>query len=71
MPCKLILDRIFDRDDLVFFVSDFVERRIERRRLTGTGRPGYQHHAVRLSNVTAKLSADRLRQIRLHQDSGS
>ena len=31
---ELILDRVFDRDDFVFFVSDFVQRRVERRRLT-------------------------------------
>ena len=31
---QLILDRVFDRDDLIFFVSNFIERGVQSRRLT-------------------------------------
>src|SRR5437870_10040376 len=53
---QLIFDRVFNGDDLVFFVSDFVERGVERSRLAGAGGPGHQHHAVRLGNIAAKLA---------------
>src|SRR5436190_9262621 len=53
---QLVFNRIFNGDDLVFFVADFIQRRVQRRRLTGTGRSRHQNHAVRLSDVTAKLS---------------
>src|SRR5205814_3571324 len=53
---NLVLDRIFNRDDLIFFGLDLVDGSIERRRLAGTSRSGDQHHAVRLIDVTAKAS---------------
>src|SRR6185503_12893925 len=52
---KLILDRVFDGDDLVFFVLDLVQRAVERGRFTRTRRPGHQHHAVRLCDELAEL----------------
>ena len=51
---NLILDRIFDGDDLVFVGLDLVQRRIERRGLAAAGRPGHQHHAVRLGDVAGE-----------------
>src|SRR5262249_54030328 len=52
---QLIFNRVFNRDDLVFFVANLVEGRVERGRLTGTGRPRDEHHAVRLRDVATKL----------------
>src|ERR1041385_6902423 len=53
---NLIFDRIFDGDDLVFVGLDFVDSSVERGRLTATGWPCHQHHAVRLFDVTAEAS---------------
>src|SRR6185369_11153299 len=53
---QLVLDRIFDRDDLVFFVSDLVQRRVERGRLARSGWTSDQDHAVRLGDVATKLA---------------
>src|SRR6185503_16275354 len=47
---------ILDRDDLVFFVSDLVQRGVERGGLSGSGWTSDQDHAVRLCDVTAKLA---------------
>src|SRR6185369_3255839 len=52
----LILDRILDRYDLVFFVSDLVERGVERRGLSRSGWTGNEDHAVRLCDITTKLA---------------
>src|SRR4030095_8718156 len=52
---KLILNGIFDGDNLVFFVSYFVERGVERCGFSGTRWSSHEHHAVRLSDVTTKL----------------
>src|SRR5437899_3298065 len=51
---KLIFDRVLDRYYLVFVVTDLVERRIKRCRLTGTGGPGYQDHSIRLLDIKPK-----------------
>ena len=51
MPLQLVLDRVLDRDDLVLDRLDLRQRRIERRRLAAAGRPGDEHHAVRLGDV--------------------
>src|SRR5258705_13311386 len=53
---ELILDRVLDRDDLVLFVADLIQSRIEGGRFARAGRPGHQHHAVRLSDIAAKLA---------------
>src|SRR5262249_21625838 len=53
---QLILDRIFNGDDFVFFVSNFVERCVQRRRFTRSGRTRHEHHAVWFSDVATKLS---------------
>src|SRR5436309_14661684 len=53
---QLILNRVFNRDDFIFFVSDFVQGGIKRRRLSRSCRSGHQHHPVRLRNVMTKLS---------------
>ena len=47
----LVLDRVLDGDDLVLIGLNFIERRIERCRLARAGRPGHQHHPVRLANI--------------------
>src|SRR6476646_4730223 len=47
----LVLDRIFDSDDLVFVGLDLVDGGVERGGLAAARRPGDQHHAVGLSNV--------------------
>src|ERR1044072_2505418 len=49
-------DRVLDRYDLVFFVSDLVERGVERRGLSRSGWAGNEDHAVRLCDVTSKLA---------------
>lgn len=46
----LVLDRIFDRDDVVLHRVDVVQTRVERRRLTGTSRPAAEEQAVWLVN---------------------
>src|SRR5688572_20337738 len=51
---QLILDRVFDGDDLVFGRLDLGERRVKSGRLTGTGRTGDQHHSVRLLDELAE-----------------
>ena len=42
----LVFDGVLDSDDLVFVVLDLTECRVKRGGLTGTGRPGDQHHPV-------------------------
>src|SRR5207249_7521480 len=53
---QLILNRVFNRDDFIFFVSDFVQGGIKRRRLSRSCWSGHQHHPVRLGNVMTKFS---------------
>src|SRR6185503_13122077 len=53
---QLVLDRILDRYDLVFFVSDLVERGVERSSLSRSGWTSNQDHAVRLCDITTKLA---------------
>ena len=48
MPGKLVLHRVLDGDDLVLFVADLGQRRVERGGLARAGRPGDQHHPVGL-----------------------
>ena len=50
-PPDLILNRIFDRDDLVFITLDFIESGIQGRGLAATSRPRNQDHAIRFGNV--------------------
>src|SRR4029077_8293177 len=47
-------DGIFNRDDLIFDVFDFVDGGVERGRLAGTRGAGDENHAVRLMYVTAE-----------------
>src|SRR5690242_757617 len=51
---ELILDGIFDGNDLVLVAFDFVNGGIQRGGLAGSGRPGDQDHAVRLADVAAE-----------------
>ena len=51
---QLVLDRVLDRDDLVFVVANLVQRAVERGRLTRTGRPGHQDHSIRLFDIDAE-----------------
>ena len=43
---ELILNRVFDRDDVDVFLLHRLQRGIKRRRFAGTGRPGHQDDAV-------------------------
>ena len=52
---ELILDGIFDGDDLVFVVLDLAQRGVERGGFAGTGGAGDQHHAVGLGDVAAEF----------------
>src|SRR5437763_13477061 len=53
---NLILDGIFNGNDLVFFGLDFIDCGIERCRFATSSRSRHQHHAVRFLDVTSKLS---------------
>src|SRR5439155_4809534 len=52
----LVLNRIFDRDDLVFVCLDLVYRGVQSRGLATAGRSRDQHHAVRLGDVAAEFA---------------
>ena len=52
----LVLDRVFDGDDLVFFALDLVERGVEGGGLAGAGGAGDEHHAVGLLDVAAEAA---------------
>ena len=47
---QVVLDRILDRRDVELRLLDpvWLQRRVQRRRLTGSGRTGHEHDAVRL-----------------------
>src|SRR5262249_16060692 len=51
----LVFDGIFNGDELVFVALDLIQRRVKRSRFTGTGRAGYQHHAVRLLDIATEF----------------
>src|SRR5580765_3576643 len=53
---QLILDRVFNGDDLIFLVANFIESSIQSCCFSRTGGPGHQDHAVRFGNITPKLS---------------
>src|SRR5262249_46163873 len=59
---KLILDRILNRDDLVFDRFDLRQRRVERCRLAAAGGTGDEYHAVRLRDVFAEAAQLLLRE---------
>jgi hypothetical protein len=40
------LDRVLDRADVDLGRGELLERRVQRRRLAGSGRSGYEHDAV-------------------------
>ena len=61
---QLILDRVFDRDDLVLVVPNLVQRSVERSRFSRTRRAGHEHHAVRLENEPAESGE----QVRIEPD---
>ena len=44
---NLEFNRVFDRDDVVDRIVEFVERGIKRGRLAGTGRAGDENQSVR------------------------
>src|SRR6266542_4101828 len=52
---ELVLDRILDGDDLVLGALDLRQRGVERGGLARAGRPGDQHHTVRLLDELAEL----------------
>ena len=45
---KLIFHRIFDGNNLLTRIVDFLQRTVKRGRLAATGRPGDQDHAMGL-----------------------
>ena len=53
---NLVLDRIFNGDDLVFVSLDLIDGGIERGRLAAPSGAGDQHHPVRLFDIPAELS---------------
>ena len=55
-----VLDRVLDRDDVAVGLVERVERRVERGRLSRTGRAGHEDRAVRLA-VRRSRSAPRSR----------
>src|SRR5208282_2219455 len=52
----LILDRVFNGDDLVLVGLDLVDGGVERRGFAAARRPGDQYHAVRLLDVPAETA---------------
>ena len=52
----LVLDRVFDGDDLVFVGLDLAERGVERGGFAGAGGAGDEHHAVGLLDVAAEAA---------------
>src|SRR5262245_33322370 len=44
---QLVFHRVFEGDDVLADTIDAVQRRVERGRLAGAGRPGDQYHAIR------------------------
>src|SRR6202000_2451573 len=53
---NLVLDRIFDGDDLVLFGLDLVERGVEGGGFARAGGAGDEHHAVGLLDVAAEAA---------------
>jgi hypothetical protein len=53
---NLVLDRVFDGDDLVFVAFDFVEGGVESGGFSGAGGAGDEHHPVGLANVAAEAA---------------
>ncbi len=64
----LIFDGVFDGDDFVFVVLDFVDGGIERGGLAGAGGAGDEHHAVGLVNVAAEAASSRGHRSRPHRE---
>src|SRR4029077_13582791 len=50
----LIFHGIFDRDDLVFVILDFIDGGVKSGRLARAGGAGDQDHAIRLADVPSK-----------------
>src|SRR6202158_3886484 len=53
---QLILNWVFNGDDLVFVGLDLVDRGVERRRFAAARRPRDQHHAVWFLDVAAEAA---------------
>src|SRR6267154_2395677 len=53
---KLVLDGIFNGDDLVFVGFDFIYGGVQSGGLAGAGWSGNQHHAVGLADVTTEAT---------------
>src|SRR6478752_149890 len=51
---KLIFNRVFDGNDLVFFVSYLVQSSVKRCCFTGTGRTRNEDHSIWLFDIDAK-----------------
>ena len=55
-PLELILDRVFDGDDLVLGRTDLRQTRVQRGRLARTCGAGHQHHSIGLIDEFAQLA---------------
>ena len=53
---KLVFDRVFNRDDLIFVSLNLIDRGVKSSRFTATGRPCDQHHAVGLFDVAPEFA---------------
>src|SRR6478672_8489224 len=54
-PANLILDWIFNSDDLVFVSLDLIDGGVQGGGFTAARGSGYQHHAIRFRNITAEF----------------
>src|SRR5581483_9280247 len=53
---NLVLHRIFNGDDLVFFGFNLIHGGVKSRRFAAARRPGNQHHAIGFLDVAAELA---------------
>ena len=52
----MILNRIFNGDDLILICLDLVDGGVKRRRFAAARRPGDEHHAIRFLDIAAKAA---------------
>ena len=53
---QLVLNWIFDSDDLVFIALDLVDGRVERGRFPGTRGTRHENHAIGFANVAPETA---------------
>src|SRR5947207_15257762 len=52
---QLVFHRVFNRDDFLSRIVDFLKHAVEGGRLAAAGGAGYEDHAMRLQNHLAKV----------------